>query len=73
VRFAIKLNGNASKVIDQPQVEEWLKDLALFDIITSRMEQMAMGTAVLWQLTSFGKKVLAQIGNSEGSHTQQND
>lgn len=69
-KFALKLTGTESKNIDPLTVQEWLKDLALFDLVATRREEDNVGRTGVhytdrWWLTDFGKKTFARIGNPE--------
>jgi Domain of unknown function (DUF4062) len=59
---------NDIQEVNDAVVEEWLKDLVLLDLVASRTNRPSSNmpiTVTLWQLTSFGKKTLARIGNAE--------
>ncbi len=63
-----------SKDIDPAFAEEWLKDLALFDLVGPRTERQHLAINItyltnVWSLTSFGKKVLTRIGSPEGNES----
>jgi uncharacterized protein DUF4062 len=67
--YVLALSDDKSRAIDPTFVEEWLKDLAVFDLIASRTEERGpfYSQFHMWWLTSFGKKVLAKIGSAEGN------
>jgi len=72
--FVWRLTDDESKGINPAFAEEWLKDLALYDLVASRTHDREIGQGFhievhLWWLTSLGKKARARIGRPEGNES----
>jgi uncharacterized protein DUF4062 len=72
--FVWKLIDDESKGINPAFAEEWLKDLALYDLVASRTHDREIGPGFhievhMWWLTTFGKKTLARISSPEGNES----